>query len=82
MEFYSTDNLAQMFGVHKRTIIREMDRGKLLFSRVGNKRRVSEDQLNQYIENKTARIPTVKQTEKTRRGRSDKGLEYKVFDPV
>ncbi len=81
MEVYSTNDLAQMFGVHEKTITREMDRGKLPFFRVGNKRFVNENQLNQYMENKTAR-PAVKPTEPKRRGRSDKGLEYKVFVPV
>ncbi len=82
METFTQEEVACILKVSEKTVIREMNKGKLPYFRVGSRRRVSEEQLRHYMDNtpRPAVKPIVPKPKP--RGRSEKGLTYKVFDPV
>ncbi len=52
-KYYTIPDLAEMFGVHSRTIRRLIDDGEIQAFRVGAQWRVSSEQLDNYIESTT-----------------------------
>jgi excisionase family DNA binding protein len=80
-EAYTTEEVARLLKVHDKTIHRLIHSGKLNALRVGGRKRITQEQLDRYVEENAVR-PKVKRVEPTRRVRREKGQTYKFFDPV
>jgi excisionase family DNA binding protein len=83
MKVYTPDEAATVLQVSRKTIDRLIKAGKLPASKVGSLKRITEEQLAQYLEDNRVR-PTVKPSEpqRQRRGRSQKNLTYCYFERV
>jgi excisionase family DNA binding protein len=60
-KFYTIDDLKRMFGVSRTTLYLWMDSGKLRYTRIGGRRRFTQEQLDAFIksgENEQREIAT------------------------
>ncbi len=48
-ELYNLDQVAQVLGVHKRTVSREIQRGKMKAHKVGSMYRIRREDLEAYL---------------------------------
>jgi excisionase family DNA binding protein len=82
-EFYRLSEVATKLKVHPKTVSRLIGSGKLRAVKVASLKRVSESEIERFLEDNAVR-PRVKQTEpkRQRRGRRERGFAFSVFDPV
>jgi excisionase family DNA binding protein len=79
-ELFTPAELATKLKLSEKTINRLIDSGKLPAIRFGNRKRVSQEGLDEYKE-KYGVEPLVKPNEPKRRGREDRNLEYRYLKP-
>jgi excisionase family DNA binding protein len=60
---YDTEELAEILGVHRRTVQRLIVSGELGAIRVGRRLRVTEEQLKAFIQRQQIQMPTAERTE-------------------
>jgi len=51
LKVYTTEEIAEILRVHKRTVLNEISRGNLEAKKVGNKYRIIEEALKKYMKN-------------------------------
>jgi excisionase family DNA binding protein len=60
---YDTDELAEILGVHRRTVQRLIVSGEMGAIKVGRRLRVTEDQLKAFIQRQQIPMPQTERTE-------------------
>ena len=79
--FYSVERIAQMLGIHPKTIQRYIREGKLRATKIGKSWRVTGHDLSKFTqENSGATAENVTQTSKNDRCKASAVLDIKVFD--
>lgn len=54
MQLYTTNEVCAKLKIHRHTLEREVRKGKIKFSFVGDRKRFSEEQIQEYLENNNA----------------------------